>query len=286
MLINFQKSSKFRSIYEKAKSAYWQPESVDCTIDKNQWAAMSVDEKQPILNLLQYAIVLDSFQVSNIMELSASIDNEEPMLKAVLSFHSLMESVHSQSYSYYAETVMSTSEKEFLYKESKQLVARLNNYKALEANTNSAVANYFLEGVSFQALFRLSDILKSQSKLSGLSSILNLIKRDEDIHIETFQYILKVDEWIKPAWDLAVKNEAKTVLELTGNKELARYVNYAADLRLKALGFKINLGANPLADLANLNDKTKTNLKQNFFTGNVIYSAVDTTQNWDTDDWF
>lgn len=283
-LINFQNKSKLRALYNQSKSNYWQPEAVDCVSDKNQWVALSKEEKQPILNLLQYAILLDSYQVTNLAEISTRV--EDPMLKAVLSFHGLMEAVHSQSYSYYAETVLSKKERDFLYSESPELTARLNNYKELRSATNETIANYFLEGISFQALFKLSDILKAKSKLTSLSAILNLIKRDEDIHIETFQYQLDIKDVNVIAWERAVTSEAEMVFELTGYKDVADYLHYASDLRLRAIGRKGTVRVNPLKNLDGINDTTKTNLKQNFFTGNVIYSARDEGLDWNSDNWF
>jgi ribonucleotide reductase beta subunit family protein with ferritin-like domain len=283
-LINFQNKSKFRTLFEKSKENYWVPETVDCVSDKNQWAAMSKDEKLPILNLLQYAILLDSYQVTNLAEMSTKV--EDPMLKAVLSFHGLMESVHSQSYSYYAETVMSKKEREFLYSDSPELQSRLNGFLNLKEIAGELVANYFLEGISFQALFRLSDILKAKSKLSGLAAILNLIKRDEDLHIETFQYQLKIEDVKLTAWSEAVESEAKLVLQLTNHKDVADYLHYASYLRLKAIGSKASKVVNPMKNLEFINDTTKSKLKQNFFTGNVVYSARNESLDWEVNNWF
>lgn len=288
MLINFQNKSKWRSLYEVSKEQYWQPESVDCVSDKNQWHKLDADKKSMVLNLLQYAILLDSFQVGNLAAISREI--KDPMLKALLSFHSLMESVHSQSYSYWAETVCTTEEKDFLYAENEVTKARLETYLAIEDSYGQYIANYFLEGVAFQALFRLSDLLKSEGLLPGLSAILSLIKRDEDTHIATFQYFIGSSKLliskVKEAFELGANLESAIILKVTGNEDLANYVYYAADIRVKALGIKVDVRPNPFAYLDGINDVSKQKLKANFFTSNVMYGARDESLDWEPDNWF
>lgn len=289
-LINFQQSSLWRSLYEKSKEQYWQPESVDCVSDKNQWHKLDPKLKVKVLNLLQYAILLDSFQVENLAEISGR--QVDPMLKALMSFHGLMESVHSQSYSYWAETVCTPEEKQFLYTETATSKARLSVYALIEENYGPIIANYFLEGVAFQALFRLSDVLKSQGLLPGLSSILNLIKRDEDTHVVTFQHLISKNtsalNQVEEAFDYGTKLESALVYEVTEDADLAQSVYHAADLRIRALGIK-PVGdpvLDPFADIRGINDISKQSLKQNFFTSNVIYSARDEKLDWNYENWW
>lgn len=293
-LLKFQNKSKWRSLYEKSKEQYWQPEAVNCQSDRNQWLTLDKALKRKVMALLQYAIILDSYQVSNLQKEGLAAD--DPMLSALLSFHSLMEVVHSQSYSYWAETVCSSKQKTWLYQQSEQAENRMSAYENLLNTCDPRLANYFLEGVSFQALFRLSDQLKSEGLLPGLSAILNLIKRDEDTHVETFQFLLTpfiktLDDKTKTFWasefKTAVEYEANQILELTQDQLLSDYVLYAGAVRLKAIGLleKITF-KNPLKHLESYNDVSKQNLKANFFTSNVIYSQRDDSLNWNENDWF
>jgi ribonucleotide reductase beta subunit family protein with ferritin-like domain len=295
-LLRFQDKSKWRSLYEKSKEQYWTPEAVDCQPDKNQWLTLDKALKRKVMALLQYAIILDSYQVSNLQkEGQAAALSGDPMLSALLSFHSLMEVVHSQSYSYWAETVCTPKQKTWLYQQSAQAESRLAAYESLN-KIDSQLANYFLEGVSFQALFRLSDQLKSEGLLSGLSAILNLIKRDEATHIETFQYLLNsiiktFDDRTKTFWasefKTAVEYEAQQIFNLTQDQLLSDYVLYAGELRAKAIGLLEKVTAkNPLKSLESYNDTSKQNLKANFFTSNVMYEQRDESLDWNTDTWF
>jgi ribonucleotide reductase beta subunit family protein with ferritin-like domain len=296
-LLKFQDKSKWRSLYEKSKKQYWQPEAVDCQPDKNQWLTLDKALKRKVMALLQYAIILDSYQVSNLQkEGQAAALSGDPMLSALLSFHSLMEVVHSQSYSYWAETVCTPKQKTWLYQQSEQAENRMSAYENLLNTCDSQLANYFLEGVSFQALFRLSDQLKSEGLLFGLSAILNLIKRDEATHIETFQYLLTpiiktFDDRTKTFWasefKTAVEYEAQQIAALSGDQLLSDYVLYAGELRAKAIGLLEKMTVkNPLKHLESYNDTSKQNLKANFFTSNVMYEQRDETLDWNTDTWF
>jgi ribonucleotide reductase beta subunit family protein with ferritin-like domain len=287
-LINFQDKSIWRSLYEKSKEQYWQPEAIDCVSDKNSWHKLDPRLKAKVLNLLQYAILLDSFQVGNLAEISGQ--QSDPMLKALMSFHGLMEAVHSQSYSYWAETVCTPAEKEFLYTETETSRARLQIFHGLEEGYGSLIANYFLEGVAFQALFRLSDSLKSQGLLPGLSAILNLIRRDEDTHVVTFQHLIKESPGamvtIAEAFDSAIEQEKTLIYNVTQDDDLAQSVYNAADLRIKALGIKADVRLDPFAAVRDINDTSKQKLKQNFFTSNVIYSQRDEALDWEYKNWF
>jgi ribonucleotide reductase beta subunit family protein with ferritin-like domain len=290
MLLRFQDRSKWRLLYERSKQSYWQPEAIDCQADKYQWLELDSALKHKVLSLLQYAIMLDSYQVQNLQQEGV---NTEPgsMLGALLSFHGLMEAVHSQSYSYWAEAVCTTKQKEWLYKEFPfGVISRMSAYNKLKTYANPQLANYFLEGVSFQALFRLSDQLKAEGFLPGLSAILNLIKRDEDIHIETFQTILKEGGELSSHRNLfleAVSIESQQILEITKDQDLADYVMYIGEVRAKAIGLidKTSL-SNPLKHLESYNDVSKQSLKANFFTSNVSYSQRDESLDWKEDNWF
>jgi ribonucleotide reductase beta subunit family protein with ferritin-like domain len=290
MLLRFQDRSKWRLLYERSKQSYWQPEAIDCQADKYQWLELDSALKHKVLSLLQYAIMLDSYQVQNLQQEGV---NTEPgsMLGALLSFHGLMEAVHSQSYSYWAEAVCTNKQKEWLYKEFPfGVISRMSAYNKLKTYANPQLANYFLEGVSFQALFRLSDQLKAEGFLPGLSAILNLIKRDEDIHIETFQTILKEGGELSSHRNLfleAVSIESQQILEITKDQDLADYVMYIGEVRAKAIGLidKTSL-SNPLKHLESYNDVSKQSLKANFFTSNVSYSQRDESLDWKEDNWF
>lgn len=292
-LLRFQDKSKWRQLYERSVQCYWQPSAIDVQADKNQWLEMDKPLKRKVMGLLNYAIALDSYQIKNIQ--AEGVNTDEPMLSALLALHSAMEAVHSQSYSYWAESVCTTKQKKWLYQQSEMLDSRMQAYSTLLDNTNPQLANYFLEGVSFQALFRLSDILKSQGLLPGLSAILALIKRDEDLHIETFQNILGEETkywtesdyvYFKAQFQMAVEHEANQILEITEDKSLSDHVRYAGEVRMKAIKLinKVSI-IDPLKHLSVFNDTTKQKLKENFFTSNVTYSQKDESLDWDVDSW-
>jgi ribonucleotide reductase beta subunit family protein with ferritin-like domain len=286
MLINFSTPSKWRTLYEKAKENYWQPETLDVQPDKIQWLDMPKSLKRTVMGLLQYAILLDSYQVDNISAFCHSLS--DPQLKALLASHANMEAVHSQSYSYWAEAVCTQKQKTWLYQDTKQTYSRLGVYKTLEVKAGTTLANYFLEGVSFQALFRLSDILKVEGFLPGFSAILNLIKRDEDLHVATFQGLIKTPLTTVQieAFKAAIIEEAAQIFDITENKLLSEYIEYIGAIRLKALGVPTDIPENPLKHLEAYNDTTKQNLKANFFTSNVVYSQRDESLDWQVDNWF
>lgn len=118
-LLRFQDKSKWRQLYERSVQCYWQPSAIDVQADKNQWLEMDKPLKRKVMGLLNYAIALDSYQIKNIQ--AEGVNTDEPMLSALLALHSAMEAVHSQSYSYWAESVCTTKQKKWLYQQSEML---------------------------------------------------------------------------------------------------------------------------------------------------------------------
>lgn len=286
-LIDFSKPSYLRDLYKQCKEFYWVPETVNLSTDKLQWATVPADIKEQVLNLLQYAIFLDSFQVSNISGFIKPDD--DPMLQAVLSYHSLMESIHSQSYTYWAESVCTSEEVEWLYNGEKTK-ERADLFLKVKEEYGDLEANFFLEAVSFQALFRLADVLKKKSILPGFSNILTLIKRDEEIHIVTFRYLLKQqkENKLKEAFLYAVPLEAENIFQLTKNEDFRQYIYYIGSKQHwsvfnESLWPKVQ---NPFKDIKKINDSTKNKVKANFFTTNVLYEQLDESLDWNVDNWF
>ena len=118
-LLRFQDKSKWRQLYERSVQCYWQPSAIDVQADKNQWLEMDKPLKRKVMGLLNYAIALDSYQIKNIQ--AEGVNTDEPMLSALLALHSAMEAVHSQSYSYWAESVCTTKQKKWLYQQREML---------------------------------------------------------------------------------------------------------------------------------------------------------------------
>jgi ribonucleotide reductase beta subunit family protein with ferritin-like domain len=285
--INLANKSAFTQLYQKSKDQYWLPQSVNLGTDNQQWPQLAPELKNAVLSMLQYAILLDSYQVSNIARFTTLVNDSE--LKALLSYHGMMEAIHAESYSYFAETVCTSNEKKDLYTLTPEGQARLDILSLIEQEFGNVVANYWLEAVAFQALFRLGDILRSQSLMPGLSSLVQLIARDEELHVKTFALMLtEVDVIdVRRAFEKYAPLEGLAVATATGVKEFQDYVPFIAQYRLGGLGFKFESPrVNPFKELYKLSDGSKRTLKGNFFTSSLVYDNARTDLDWNINNWF
>jgi ribonucleotide reductase beta subunit family protein with ferritin-like domain len=290
--IDLSKKTIFTRLFQKSKAQYWLPQATDLTTDKMQWKTVPANLKSATLALLKFAILLDSEQVSAISNFCRKVDN--PGLKALLSYHAMMESIHSESYAYFAETVCTVKEKEFLYQQDEDSGKRMEVFEAILKEFGAITANYWLEAVSFQALFRLADILSGQNLLPGLSSLIRLISRDEDIHQKTFAAMMTSEDrqCVYEAFLKYAPIEGELISDLTGITEFKRYYVFVASHYLKGLGFTTPevksslIGGSPFASLWDLGDHSKKKLKGNFFTSSLVYDNERPDLNWDVHSWF
>lgn len=291
-VINLNNKSLYTSLYKKSIEQYWVPETVNLATDKIQWLTLDPELKTAILSMLKYAIVLDSHQVSNVAGFCQKLD--EPDLKALLSVHSFMESVHSASYSYFAETVCLVDERKMLYELDDEGAERLGVLTQITKEYGDVVANYWLEAVAFQGLFRLADILRSKDLLPGLSTLIQLISRDENLHIKTFAALMS-QEQKQLTYDAFIHYapiEGTMIKNLTGIPEFYDYYVFVAAYYLKSLGLKTDYvndlvdKGSPFAHLWDLGDSSKKKLKGNFFTSSLVYDNSRPDLNWDVNSWF
>jgi ribonucleotide reductase beta subunit family protein with ferritin-like domain len=291
--IDLSKKTAFTQLYQQSKAQFWLPQTIDLSTDKIQWPTLDARLKNTILSLLKYAIALDSFQIDNVAEFCNKV--RDPQLKPLLSYHAMMEGIHTESYSYFAETVCTAEEKELLYSLDSEGEKRLDRLCIIIDKYGHTIGNYWLEAVAFQPLFRLGDILQSLALMPGLGTILSLIARDEELHVKTFELLLteKHHPKLLEAFKFAAPHEGTDIVKLTGDYRFEGYVKFIAAHRLKGMGHRrpwisswVENGS-PFKELYALGDHSKKKLKGNFFTTSLVYDGARPDLSWEvTEDWF
>jgi ribonucleoside-diphosphate reductase beta chain len=301
-----------KAYYRKSLENFWIPEKVSLDSDVLSWKTLSTKERDVFKALLGYAIALDSLQSKHIGNLQSWI--KHPLVNALLAVQQSMETLHSASYSYISESLLSDVDKVGMYRywETDPLLrARClttsQSYQTLyDCNSDIAcfidalITNYVLESIQFQLTFRFFELLESQHKLMGCASILALIKRDEDIHIATFQKLLLIfaqelptyfsgDQIITKIQD-AISFEKQFASHLLDDQIIGlesnitnQYFDWLANDRLKAL--KLNsetIVKNPLSYLSASSDYAGESVKANFFESSVVaYAQSNSLSGWD-----
>jgi ribonucleoside-diphosphate reductase beta chain len=210
-----------------------------------------------------------------------------PELEICMNVWSFFETIHSNSYTYILQNVHPDATKFFdSILEDKEIVKRAeaisSRYDAL-LNTKSEdpkqqifdalLATQITEGLTFYVSFACSFYFGYRGKMEGNAKIINLISRDENLHVaitqnifkilrdnpkEGFQEIVKKNEdRVYEAYRMAVDAEKEwadylfsrgNLIGLTSDS-LKNYVEWLADSRLTSMGYKkiYNVKSNPLS---------------------------------------
>jgi ribonucleoside-diphosphate reductase beta chain len=246
---------------------------------------LSPEERFVFDSNLRFQTMTDSMLSRSINSLADYVSN--PELEICMNVWSFFETIHSNSYTYILQNVHPDATKFFdSILEDKEIVKRAeaisSRYDAL-LNTKSEdpkqqifdalLATQITEGLTFYVSFACSFYFGYRGKMEGNAKIINLISRDENLHVaitqnifkilrdnpkEGFQEIVKKNEdRVYEAYRMAVDAEKEwadylfsrgNLIGLTSDS-LKNYVEWLADSRLTSMGYKkiYNVKSNPLS---------------------------------------
>jgi ribonucleoside-diphosphate reductase beta chain len=215
----------------------------------------------------------DSMLSRSIHQMMHHVSN--PELEICMNVWSFFETIHSNSYTYILQNVYPDATKFFdSILEDKEIVKRANfltsKYDALMGNTKdpkeqileALIATQIMEGLTFYVSFACSFYFGYRGKMEGNAKIINLISRDENLHVAITQNVIKYlrdnpdegfqstykksEEKIYEFYRAAVEAEKEWVDYLFSKGSLVgltpdslkQYVEYLANNRLNSLGLK------------------------------------------------
>lgn len=300
-----QKYEIFEKLIEKQLSFFWRPEEVDVSRDKRDFDKLPEHEQHIFLSNLKYQTLLDSIQgrSPNVAFLPlVSI----PELETWIETWSFSETIHSRSYTHIIRNIVNDPAKIFddivvneeilkragdisvyyddliklsqvydLYGEGEyqingktQIVSLYQLKKQLYLCMMSVNA---LEAVRFYVSFACSFAFAERKVMEGNAKIIRLIARDEALHLNGTQHMIKLmqsgkddpqmaqiaQESQQEAYDLFLraaeqeKDWAKYLFKdgtMIGLNEqiLCQYVEYITNQRMQAVGL-----STPYAEISN-----------------------------------
>ena len=255
-----------RKLYESQMFQNWMPQKVSLVEDKVQYYESLNDYERRFLNkLLSFLIFLDSLQVNHLSMLSQYIT--EPVIVTCLSEQQRFEALHSYSYTYILESIVSPREiDEILYEwKDDEIMFRRNNFitdlyekfynkPSKEGFLSLLFANYLLESIYFYSGFAGVHLLARKGLMLGTDELITLIQKDELLHIAIFQQLIKIykeenpDAYKRskhvfvPMMKTAVEQEITFGQHITDNQimgtnndKIDKYIKYLGNIRMKAL---------------------------------------------------
>ncbi|MCL6443396.1 MAG: ribonucleotide-diphosphate reductase subunit beta [Alicyclobacillus sp.] len=300
-------------MYRGMISNFWIPEEIPLADDARQYAMLTPHERQSFNKILSFLIFLDSIQTHNLPNINEYIT--APEVNLCLTVHAFQEAVHSQSYGYILDSVVSAEARDTIYNEWRNdahllkrnqfITARYEEFISNPSDENlvkTVMANYILEGIYFYSGFSFFFALGRQGKMLGVVSEIKYIQRDELTHLALFRHIFeeivrenpalvtaKMYEELREMMTQAVEHEIAWGRYVTDgripgltNDLIERYIQYLANVRLKSLGIAPlypGVTEHPLPwveQYASINT-----MKTDFFEQKVTNYTKSANLNWD-----
>jgi ribonucleoside-diphosphate reductase beta chain len=271
--------SKLEFLTKQQLGFFWIPDEIGLTPDILSYETMSDDEKHIYTSNLQYQILLDTVQGRGMLETFMQFVSSED-LESCLNVWQFFENIHSRSYTHIIKNIYPNPSQvfnEILLKPEiiTRAKAACKYYNKILATDYSQVSEYdkhkdvylaivavnILEGIRFYVSFACSFAFGEINKMVKSASILSLLARDEQLHLQMSQHILNTlpnesDMWKQVASDCreevinmfrdAVSQEidwarylfqGRNMLGLNENI-LTKYIYRLANIRAGALGLE------------------------------------------------
>lgn len=272
----------FFELFSKQLTNFWRPEEISLVLDRTQYQDLEKHEKFIFTKNLLFQTMLDSVVARGVPTFTQHVSN--PELEICLNTWGFFENIHSYSYTYIIKNVYAEPSKildqaledveilkraDSVTKAYDELAAEKFNLK--EKIYLSLISVNILEAVRFYVSFVCAFAFGENKKMIGNADIIKLIKRDEALHLNTTQNIVKIlkekeeegfvdvikrlePEAIKMFMDGAAEEKAwasylfqhGSILGL--NEDIMhQYIEWLTDSRMKEIGLEKQFGTkNPI----------------------------------------
>jgi len=299
----------FDKLTQQQLSFFWRPEEISLQKDRLDYQTLRPEQKHIFTSNLKYQIMLDSVQGRG-PGLSFLPYCSLPELESCMTAWEFMEMIHSRSYTHIIKNVYSNPSEVFdriiddenILERAKSVTESYDDFinSAQEYGSSDiwkfrnegvelgktqlyevkrklyrAIMNVnILEGIRFYVSFACSFAFGELKLMEGSAKIIELIARDEGLHLSITQNILtkwrngddpdmirianEEESWSYRMFENTVNEEKKWAQYLfkdgsligLNDKLLSMYVEWIANRRMKAIGLKpiydISAKANPL----------------------------------------
>ena len=220
------KYRKFDQLTDKQLGFFWRPEEVDVYKDAKDFKDLNEHERHIFTSNLKRQILLDSVQGRAPAEAFGSLVSIPELENWVITW-TFSETIHSRSYTHIIRNIYSDPTKIFdelmdipeivecaddISKYYDELIEKSGYYSLLGAGTHTVngkkvevdlydikkslyktmMSVNILEGVRFYVSFACSWAFAELKKMEGNAKIIKLICRDENLHLASTQYLLKI----------------------------------------------------------------------------------------------
>lgn len=278
------KYPKLDELYDQQCTFFWRPTEIALSKDAADYHKLADEERFVFDSNIRFQTTVDSMLSRSIHQLRTHVTNTE--LEACMGAWAFFEDIHSRSYTYLLQNVHTNASRFFdSVMEDKEIVKRAHaissKYDELLGDPkdlrqcifDALLVTQITEGLTFYVSFACSFYFGYRGKMEGNAAIINLIARDENLHVAITQNVMKYlrdnkdegfqdiveksEDKVYEAYTIAVQAEkdwadylfSKGNLVGLTSDSLKQYVEWLANNRLSSLGYKRIFGTktNPLA---------------------------------------
>ncbi|MCJ8347122.1 ribonucleotide-diphosphate reductase subunit beta [bacterium] len=301
------------TIYRGMMNNFWIPEEIPLGNDAKDYKLLSDAEQGAYDKVISFLVFLDSLQTANLPNFAQYVT--APEVNLCLTVQAFQEAVHSQSYGYILDTVVSASKRELIYnywREDPFLMKRnliiTKSYEDFTENPTEEsfalglMANYILEGIYFYSGFSFFYVLARQEKMCGTAQEIRYIQRDELTHLVLFQNMINTLKQEKPElFTKEIKEKMMNLMREAVENEIAwgqyiirdgilgltdelidRYIKYLSNRRMMSIGFPVlypDITKNPMAWVDSFSSVNQ--LKTDFFEAKPTAYSKASNLDWD-----
>src|ERR1700733_8573368 len=180
---------------------FWIPEEISLGNDAAQYKNLSKEEQCSFDRIISFLVFLASLQTIVLPHIADYITLPEVIL--LLAVHAFSESIHSQSYAYILESVVSADKRQQIYDIAitDEHLLRRNKHIAdiyqvfIDDPTDKnfvkiLMGDFLLEGIYFYSGFAFFYNLAKEGKMTGVGTEIKYINRDENTHLNLFTHLI------------------------------------------------------------------------------------------------
>ena len=283
--LNLQRYDRTRyksnlGFFKEQLSFFWRPEEIALDQETASWIKMNDAQRHIFVKNLSYQILLDSVQSRGISNIAEYASNTE--IEAFCTAWQFSEQIHSYSYSWIIMNLFSKpsevfdqilNDTEILKRASSvtkyydELIEKTASNDATEYDIKkqfylTLISINILEGIRFYVSFACAYGFAERKLMEGNAKIIQLIQRDENLHLGFTQSIIKkfrdepsegFQEIVKDCEDIVIqmyKDAAKEEIEWAdylfkdgemiglNSDILKKYMMFLTNNRMKVIGLK------------------------------------------------
>lgn len=232
----------FNELEDRQASFFWRPKDIKLTADRTSVSRLTEAEKWVWRSNLEFQIIGDSMLSRSINSLIDRCTNST--LEACMQAWAYFETIHSRSYTYLLDNAIADTAAFYdAVTDNAEIRSRVEVLRAkldalLGEGTgdpyqdlfNAVVGLQIMEGVTFYVSFACSFYFAARGSMVGNGNIIQLIARDENLHVAITQNILKIwrDVPEEGFSDIVSKNKERVIeayrVAVQAEKDWAQYL--------------------------------------------------------------